>query len=80
MILSDIGLIVIAAGWFVQLAVLFKGNNEINPLFVIIYMLGVLLIAVGDTVTTGPTSAVLEIITVIISGLVLAKLLLKKQA
>ena len=80
MILSDIGLIVIAAGWFVQLAVLFKGNNEINPLFVIIYMLGVLLTAVGDTVTTGPTSAVLEIITVIISGLVLAKLLLKKQA
>ncbi len=45
--LLSLGLSIIVLGWIVQLAYSWKGNKEIQPAFIVIYMLGVFVVAAG---------------------------------
>lgn len=71
--LTSIGLIIIAIGWIIQLFYVFKNKKEIQPLFVICYMLGVLMLIAGIYLAS-KTISYYEVFTLIASGLVLGKL------
>lgn len=74
--LAGIGLILIAIAWIVQLAFSWKGNKSINPLFIIIYMAGVLLLVIADYIQTSVLSY-FELLTLIAASIVLWKVLKK---
>lgn len=70
--LTSIGLIIIAIGWLVQLFYIFKSKN-IQPLFVLCYLVGVLILMIG-IYQASKTISYYELLTLIASGLVLGKL------
>ena len=74
--LAGIGLILITVAWIVQLAFSWKGNKSINPLFIIIYMAGVLLLVIADYIQTSVLSY-FELLTFIAASIVLWKVLKK---
>ena len=74
--LAGIGLILIAVAWIVQLVFSWKGNKSINPLFIITYMAGVLLLVIADYIQTSILSY-FESLTLIAAGIVLWKVLKK---
>lgn len=47
MSLVSIGLLIISLAWLIQLAFSWKGNKEIQPVFILCYAFGVLLVAIG---------------------------------
>lgn len=74
--LSSIALIIIAIAWLVQL--IFSWNNKkIQPAFIILYMLGVLLLVVSGYLTQLPVSP-FEIATFIAALIVLIRTLTLK--
>lgn len=73
--MASIGLILIALAWLVQLYFLFKGNREIQPAFIVLYMIGVLGLVVNNTAASGIAGAKFELFTLIASGIALIKLL-----
>jgi len=73
MIIASFGLAGIIAGWFIQLYHTWKGVREIQPLFVMAYMLGVLLLAI-DSYMLGLTElAMLNLGCMVAASLVLVK-------
>ncbi|MBL7073051.1 MAG: hypothetical protein ISS33_04655 [Candidatus Omnitrophica bacterium] len=74
--LAGIGLILVAVAWIVQLAFSWKGNKSIRPLFIIVYMAGVLLLVIADYLQTNVLSY-FELLTLIAAGIVLWKILKK---
>lgn len=75
--LAGIGLVLIAVAWIIQLAFSWKGSKNINPLFIIVYMAGVLLLVIADYMQTSVLSY-FELLTLIAAGIVLWKVLKKK--
>ena len=75
--LAEIGLILVAASWIVQLAFSWKGNKSINPFFIIIYISGVILLVIADYLQTNVLSY-FELLTLIAAGIVLLKISKKK--
>lgn len=72
--MTSLGLISIIVGWIVQLRSLSKKKNQIQSTFVGFYSLGVLFLVV-DGFQNGLTSlAVLNLISLIVSALVLYKI------
>ena len=69
-----IGLLLISFAWLLQLFFLFKDGKNIQPLFIIVYMVGVLLLVISAFSKGGITGAKFEIITLAASGVVLLKL------
>jgi len=77
--LTSIGLIIIAIAWLIQLYYVFKNKKEIQPAFVILYMIGVLILMTG-IYQASKTISYYELLTVIASALLLIKLYwLKKR-
>lgn len=70
--LVSIGLIVIGIAWIVQLVMSWKGNNKIQPAFILLYMLGVLLMLVSGYLGNTGVSPY-EVVTLIAALLVLIK-------
>ncbi|MBS3079752.1 hypothetical protein J4218_06535 [Candidatus Pacearchaeota archaeon] len=77
--LTSIGLIIIAIAWIIQLFYVFKNKKEIQPLFVIFYMLGVIVLMTGIYLAS-KTISYYELLTVIASALVLGKLYWLKKS
>lgn len=76
--LTSIGLIIIAIGWIIQLYYVFKNKKEIQPLFVLAYMIGVLILMIGIYLSS-KTISYYELLTLIASALVFLKLKVKKR-
>ncbi|MBU1083753.1 MAG: hypothetical protein ABIG55_05035 [Candidatus Omnitrophota bacterium] len=76
--LATTGLLLIMAAWFIQLGYSFKGNNRIQPVFIICYMIGVLALIVSDYIQTSILSH-FEALTFIASGVLLVKILTGKN-
>ena len=76
--LAQVGLVLIMLAWLIQLGFSLKGTNKIQPLFIICYMLGVLLMIVSDYQRTSVLSY-FEALTFIASGVVLVKVLVGKK-
>lgn len=76
--LATIGLLLIMVAWFIQLGSSLKGNNQIQPVFIICYMIGVLALIISDYVQTSVLSY-FEALTFIASGIVLVKILTGKN-
>ncbi|MFH1847073.1 MAG: hypothetical protein ABH869_05915 [Candidatus Omnitrophota bacterium] len=74
--LAGIGLILVAVAWIVQLAFSWKGNKSINPLFIIVYMAGVVMLVIADYMQTSLLSY-FELLTLIAACIVLWKVLKK---
>ncbi len=70
----SIGLLIIAIGWIVQFILSWRGNREIQPLFVVLYIVGVLVVA------SGSQWDVFQLITIVAAGLVLIRLLVPKKS
>lgn len=75
---AEIGLILIAAAWIVQLAVSWKGNIEIRPAFILLYILGVLGMVVSDYLQTS-TLSYFEALTLIAAAALLVRILILKR-
>ena len=76
--LAQVGLVLIMVAWLIQLGFSLKGTNQIQPLFIISYMLGVLLMIVSDYLKASVLSY-FEALTFIASGIVLVKVLVAKK-
>ena len=76
--LATIGLLLIMFAWFIQLGSSFKGNNQIQPVFIICYMVGVLAMIISDYLQTNILSY-FEALTFIASGILLVKILIAKK-
>jgi len=76
--LTSIGLIIIAIAWLIQLFYVFKNKKEIQPAFVVLYMIGVLVLMTGIYLVS-KTISYYELSTVIASALVLGKLYWPKK-
>ena len=74
----SIGLIVIAIAWIVQLVISWK-NNKIQPMFVVLYMLGVLIMMVSGYFAKLPVSPY-EVFTLIAALIVLIRILTLKKS
>ena len=72
------GLILIAIAWLIQLCFVLKGNKKIQPLFIIIYIIGVSLLAYNGFVASGIAGAKFELASLIVSAVVLIAVLAKK--
>ena len=76
--LAQVGLVLIMVAWLIQLGFSLKGTNQIQPVFIICYMLGVLAMVVSDYQRTSVLSY-FEALTFIASGIVLVKVLVAKK-
>ncbi len=76
--LTGSGLILIAIAWLVQLCFVLKGNKKIQPLFIIIYIVGVFLLAYNGFAAGGIAGAKFELASLIASVIVLIAVLAKK--
>lgn len=75
--LSEIGLIVIALAWIVQLIYSWKGKKEIRKEFILLYMLGVLFLLAGIYVSSSSISYY-ELATFFAAAILLIKISSKK--
>lgn len=76
--LVSIGLIVIGLAWIVQLVMSWKGNNKIQPAFILLYMLGVLLMLMAGYMGNLGVSPY-EVVTLFTALLVLIKISFSKK-
>lgn len=72
------GLVLIAAAWIIQLIFSIKGKREIQPLFIVCYMMGVACMVISDYLETNVLSY-FEALTFIAAGIVLVKTLSSKK-
>jgi len=77
--LAQIGLILIMVAWLIQLLLTLKGSNRIQPLFILCYMIGVLLMVLADYMATSVLSY-FEALTFAAAGIVLIKVLITRKA
>lgn len=78
MSIATIGLLLIALAWIIQLVFSFKGDNSIQPLFILCYMAGVVAMVVADYMETNILS-IFEFFTFAAAGLVLVRTLMAKK-
>jgi len=76
--ISGIGLFLVTIAWLVQLYFVLKGDKKIQPLFIIVYMVGVFMLVYGAFVTSGIAGAKFELASLITSTMVLIAVLAKK--
>jgi len=76
--LATVGLLLIMVAWFIQLGSSLKGNNRIQPAFIVCYMIGVLGMIISDYIQTSVLSY-FEALTFIASGILLVKILVTKK-
>ncbi len=73
-----VGLLLIIVGWIIQLGkVLIKNDTNVNPYFLVLYAVGVLFLVIGNFLAGDVASALLNLITAILS-LILLVVLVKK--
>jgi hypothetical protein len=77
--LAQIGLLLIMVAWFIQLGFSLKGKNQIQPAFILCYMVGVLAMIVSDYLQTSVLSY-FEALTFLASGILLVKILVAKKS
>ena len=75
--MAEIGLMIIALAWLVQLVFSLKGKKEIHPWFISCYMLGVLLLVISAYMAGSPVSY-FELGTLVAAGIVLIANIVKK--
>lgn len=76
--LASIGLIVIALAWIAQLVMSWKGNKNIQPAFIVLYMLGVLILVISGYLGNMGISPY-EVLTFIAALIVLVKVGMSKK-
>ncbi len=76
--ISGIGLFLITIAWLIQLYFVLKGDKKIQPLFIIVYMVGVFMLAYDTFVASGIAGARFESASLIASTIVLIAVLAKK--
>ena len=76
--LVSIGLVVIGLAWIAQLIMSWKGNNKMQPAFILLYLLGVLLMMISGYLGNLGVSPY-EVITFIAALIVLVKIGLSKK-
>ncbi len=69
---------IIALAWIVQLAYILRGIRTIQPLFIGLYILGVVVLAASDVVAGAVDIAYAELATIIASLVTLVALLIVK--
>jgi hypothetical protein len=72
-----IGLVILVIGWIVQLVYSWKGKKEIQPWFIILYGWGVILLVIDGFVNKLTDLAILNLVSLIVSGLVLVRIMTK---
>ena len=77
-VMLAVGLWIIAMAWLVQLAYMWKGNREIQPAFILLYLVGVALLVIDEYQTTAGVSYY-QIITFGASLLAFARLMTLKK-
>lgn len=71
-----IGLLFIVIGWLVQLLqVLTSKNREINPYFLVLYIIGVLLLVIGNYLVGNISSTLFNLVSAILPLVILVVLL-----
>ena len=75
--LANIGLIIIALAWLVQLYHVVKIDKNITPFFILAYIVGVSLLVVSGYIAKLPVSY-FELGTLVMAAIVLAFVLVKK--
>ena len=73
-----IGLFLITIAWLIQLYFVLKGDKKIQPLFIIVYMVGVFMLVYNAFVASGIAGAKFELASLIASAIVLIAVLAKK--
>ncbi len=76
LMLVGFGLITMA--WVIQLVYILRGNRTVQPLFIGVYILGVIVLAASDVVAGAVDIAYAELVTIIASLLTLVALLIVK--
>lgn len=76
--IAQIGLILIAVAWIIQLVISWKGNRELHPVFILCYMIGVLGMVIADYLQTN-TLSYFEFLTLIAAGALLIRILAAKK-
>ena len=73
-----VGFSLIALAWIIQLLYIMRGNRNVQPLFIGVYIVGVIILSVEDVLGGFVESAYAELVTVIASLLTLLVLLVTK--
>ncbi len=76
--LTIIGLVLIVLGWAMQVFFTYKGDREINLLFLICYALGTVVLTIGGFFDGDWFVAVLNLLTAVGALLVIKKIGIKK--
>jgi hypothetical protein len=69
LMLAGFGLIALA--WIIQLVYIVRGNRNVQPLFIGVYIVGVIILAASDVMGGAVDIAYAELVTIIASLLVL---------
>ncbi|HYB58925.1 MAG TPA: hypothetical protein VEB88_01590 [Candidatus Acidoferrales bacterium] len=72
------GFCLIALAWIVQLAYIVRGNRSVQPIFIGVYVAGVIILAASDVMGGALDIAYAELITIIASLLALVGLLVTR--
>lgn len=73
-----VGLAIIVLAWLIQFFYMICSKNKVNLYFVIVYIIGVAVLAYNGFVSNSMSLAISELASLIASGLVLIALLVKK--
>jgi len=73
-----VGFGLIALAWIVQLFYIVRGNREVQPLFIGVYIVGVIVLAASDVIGGAVDIAYAELVTIIVSLLTLVAILVTK--
>lgn len=76
LMLAGFGLIALA--WIIQLAYIVRGNRNVQPPFIGVYIVGVIVLAASDVMGGAVDIAYAELVTIIASLLTLVALLVTK--
>ena len=73
-----IGLGIISLAWLIQFIYMIQKKNKINFYFVLVYIIGVAVLAYNGFISGSSTMAIAELVSLIASALVFIALLVKK--
>lgn len=73
-----VGFGLIALAWIIQLVYIVRGNRNVQPSFISVYILGVIILAASDVMGGVVDIAYAELVTIIASLLTLVALLIVK--
>ncbi len=74
------GFCLIALAWILQLAYIVRGNRNVQPTFIGVYVAGVIILTASDVIGGALDIAYAELITIIASLLALAALLITQPS